>query len=61
LRQWLDQQAQARLVAEYQAGYLRRPEGPGEIKAAEAAAVQLLSTEKWWMRLSEARGESTAS
>jgi hypothetical protein len=43
----VDHQAHARLVAEYQAGYRRRPEGLREIKAAEAAAVQLLSTEKW--------------
>jgi hypothetical protein len=47
LRHGLDHQVQARPVAEYQAGYRRRPEGPREIKAAEAAAVQLLSTEKW--------------
>jgi metal-responsive CopG/Arc/MetJ family transcriptional regulator len=47
LRHWLDHQAHARLVAEYQAGYRRKPESPREIKAAEAAAVQLLSTEKW--------------
>jgi hypothetical protein len=47
LRHWRDHQAHAWLVAEYQAGYRRRPEGPREIKAAQAAAVQLLSTEKW--------------
>ena len=47
LRHWRDHQAHARLVAECQAGYRRRPEGPREIKAAEAAAIQLLSTEKW--------------
>ena len=28
LRYWLDHQAHAPLVAEYQAGYRRRPEGP---------------------------------
>jgi hypothetical protein len=47
LRHWRDHQAHARFVAEYQAGYRRRPEAPREIRAAEAAAVQLLSTEKW--------------
>jgi metal-responsive CopG/Arc/MetJ family transcriptional regulator len=47
LRHWLDHQADAPLVAEYQAGYRGWPEGPREIKAAEAAAVPLLSTEKW--------------
>ncbi len=47
LRYWLDQQAQAALVREYEAGYRRRPEGRREIKAAEAAAVRLLSTEDW--------------
>ena len=47
LRQWLDHQVHARLVAEYRAGYRRRPEGRREIEAAEAAAVQLLSTDRW--------------
>jgi metal-responsive CopG/Arc/MetJ family transcriptional regulator len=47
LRHWLDSQAQAALVREYEAGYRRKPEGRREIKAAEAAAVRLLSTEDW--------------
>ncbi len=47
LRHWLDSQAQAAQVREYEAGYRRKPEGRREIKAAEAAAVRLLSTEDW--------------
>jgi len=47
LRHWLDSQAHATLVREYEAGYRRKPEGRREIKAAEAAAVRLLSTEDW--------------
>ena len=46
LRYWLDHQAQAALVREYEAGYRRKPEGRREIEAAEAA-VRLLSTEDW--------------
>ena len=44
LRYWLDHQAEAALALEYEAGYRRRPEGRREVKAAEAAAVRLLST-----------------
>jgi metal-responsive CopG/Arc/MetJ family transcriptional regulator len=47
LRHWLDSQAHARLVREYEEGYRRKPEGRREIKGAEAAAVHLLSTDKW--------------
>jgi metal-responsive CopG/Arc/MetJ family transcriptional regulator len=47
LRHWLDSQAQTVLVREYEAGYRRKPEGRREIKAAEAAAVRLFSTEDW--------------
>ena len=47
LRYWLDHQAEAALVQEYEAGYRRRPEGRREVKAVEAAAVRLLSTEEW--------------
>jgi Arc/MetJ-type ribon-helix-helix transcriptional regulator len=47
LRHWLDSQAHAALVREYEAGYRRKPEGRREIKAAEAAAVRLLSTQDW--------------
>ena len=47
LRHWLNSQAHATLVREYEAGYRREPEGRREIKAAEAAAVRLLSTDDW--------------
>jgi metal-responsive CopG/Arc/MetJ family transcriptional regulator len=47
LRHWLNSQAHATLVREYEAGYRREPEDRREIKAAEAAAVRLLSTEDW--------------
>ncbi|MEK7879201.1 MAG: ribbon-helix-helix protein, CopG family [candidate division NC10 bacterium] len=47
LRHWLDSQAHAALVREYEAGYRRKPEGRREINAAEAAAVRLLSAEDW--------------
>ena len=47
LRHWLDSQAQAGLVREYEAGYRRRPESRREIEAAEAAAVRLLAAEDW--------------
>jgi metal-responsive CopG/Arc/MetJ family transcriptional regulator len=47
LRYWLDGQSRATLVREYEAGYRRRPETGREIRAAEAAAVRLLSTEDW--------------
>jgi metal-responsive CopG/Arc/MetJ family transcriptional regulator len=47
LRHWLDHQAHSTLVREYEAGYRRSPEGPREVEAAEAAAVQLLSSEDW--------------
>jgi metal-responsive CopG/Arc/MetJ family transcriptional regulator len=47
LRHWLEHQAEAVRIQEYEAGYRRRPEGRREIKAAEAAAVRLFSTEDW--------------
>jgi metal-responsive CopG/Arc/MetJ family transcriptional regulator len=47
LRHWLECQAQAALVREYEAGYRRRPESRREIQAAQAAAVRLLATEEW--------------
>ncbi len=47
LRHWLRQQEQAVLIREYEAGYRRKPEGKREVKAAEAAAVRLLSAEAW--------------
>ncbi len=47
LRHWLNSQAHAASVREYEAGYRRQPEGRREIRAAKAAAVRLLSTEDW--------------
>ncbi|PYN76822.1 MAG: hypothetical protein DMD96_24985 [Candidatus Rokuibacteriota bacterium] len=47
LRHWLHDQAQVALVREYEAGYRRRPESQREVKAAEAAAVRLLSGDDW--------------
>ena len=47
LRHWLKQQEQAILIREYEAGYRRKPEGKREVKAAAAAAVRLLASEKW--------------
>jgi metal-responsive CopG/Arc/MetJ family transcriptional regulator len=47
LRHWLQQQATAALVREYEAGYRAKPEGRREIQAAAAAAVRLFSTEEW--------------
>lgn len=44
LRSWLARSEQAGLVREYEAGYRRRPEGKSEVKAAEAAAAQLLAS-----------------
>lgn len=46
LRTWLDQEAQATLVRQYEAGYRKKPEGRREVKAAAAAAVRLLSNEQ---------------
>lgn len=47
LQHWLARQEEALLVREYKAGYRKRPESRGEVKAAEAAAVQLLATAEW--------------
>ena len=47
LRAWLDHQANAALVREYEVGYRRRPESRREIKAATSAAVRLLAGEPW--------------
>jgi len=47
LRHWLHHQAKVTLVREYEAGYRRKPESRREVKAAQAAAVRLLSTEDW--------------
>jgi len=47
LRHWLHPQVQTRSVQKYEAGYRRNPESRCEIKAAEATAVRLLSSENW--------------
>jgi Arc/MetJ-type ribon-helix-helix transcriptional regulator len=47
LRFWLEHEAQAALVREYEGGYRRKPEGPREVKAAQAAAVRLFAGEDW--------------
>jgi Arc/MetJ-type ribon-helix-helix transcriptional regulator len=47
LRLWLERRARDAAVREYVAGYRAKPEGRREVKAAEAAAVRLLSTEDW--------------
>jgi hypothetical protein len=49
LRYWLAHQgeAEAMLVREYEAGYRRIPESMREIKVAEAAATQALTTDEW--------------
>jgi metal-responsive CopG/Arc/MetJ family transcriptional regulator len=47
LRHWLRHESEIALVREYEEGYRRKPETSREIKAAEAAAVRLLSAEKW--------------
>ena len=47
LRHWLKHQAEVMLVREYEAGYRTKPETRREIKAAESAAVRLLSETEW--------------
>jgi metal-responsive CopG/Arc/MetJ family transcriptional regulator len=47
LRHWLRHEAEVALVREYEEGYRRAPETRSEVKAAEAAAVKLLGSEKW--------------
>ena len=47
LRYWLRHENEIALVREYEEGYRRKPESRREIKAAEAAAVRVLSAEKW--------------
>jgi metal-responsive CopG/Arc/MetJ family transcriptional regulator len=47
LRHWLDHEAQLALVREYEAGYRRKPEGRREVKAAEAAAIRLVTSADW--------------
>jgi metal-responsive CopG/Arc/MetJ family transcriptional regulator len=43
LKYWLRSQANAAMVRDYQAGYRRAPETAREVKAAEAAAMHLLT------------------
>ena len=43
----LKHRAEVILVREYEAGYRRKPETRREIKAAESAAIRLLSRTKW--------------
>ena len=47
LEHWLARQEEVLLVREYEAGYRKKPETRREVKAAEAAAVQLLATTEW--------------
>lgn len=47
LRHWLRGQQQSSLIRQYESGYQRKPESQREVKAAEAAAVRLLSAEEW--------------
>jgi metal-responsive CopG/Arc/MetJ family transcriptional regulator len=47
LRYWLKQQEQMALVQQYQAGYRKKPESRSEVRAATAAAVQLIASEEW--------------
>jgi hypothetical protein len=47
LKYWLRSETNAAMVREYQAGYRRAPETAREVKAAEAAAMHLFSTDDW--------------
>src|SRR5207247_3422677 len=47
LRLWLERSVHEAAVREYVAGYRARPEGPRDVKAAEAAAVRLLAGDAW--------------
>jgi metal-responsive CopG/Arc/MetJ family transcriptional regulator len=47
LQHWLREQEEAGLRRRYVAGYRREPETEDEIRAAESAAVQLLSSQPW--------------
>lgn len=48
LRQWLRREAELGLVRDYEAGYLRHPEGRDEIDEATATAVGLLARDDEW-------------
>jgi len=47
LRLWLRRKEQAFLIGEYEAGYRRSPETKEEVRAAQAAALRVLSEEEW--------------
>ena len=47
LRLWLERSVHEAAMREYVAGYRARPEGPRDVKAAEAAAVRLLAGDAW--------------
>jgi metal-responsive CopG/Arc/MetJ family transcriptional regulator len=47
LRLWLERSVHETAVREYVAGYRARPEGPRDVKAAQAAAVRLLAGDDW--------------
>ena len=47
IRQMLANSAKSVRVKQYVEGYLRDPEGEGEIRAAHASAAKLLASEPW--------------
>lgn len=56
LRYWLSQQEQSVLIREYEAGYRKKPETSGEVKAAKAAAVRTLAAVEWQREAGLTRG-----
>jgi len=47
LKEWLEARRLEQMVRRYQDGYLATPESAEEIRAAEAAAGELLAKEDW--------------
>jgi metal-responsive CopG/Arc/MetJ family transcriptional regulator len=47
LRYWLEHQREQALTRRYESGYRLHPEGPAEIRRAEAAAVELMASQEW--------------
>jgi len=47
LHAWLQRERERILIRRYEAGYRIKPETRREIKAAESAAVRLLSSQEW--------------
>ena len=47
LKEWLEARRLEQMVRRYQDGYLATPESAEEIRAAEAAAGELLAREDW--------------